>query len=297
METRETSKRSTVRDVEVVVDGVRAPAIEAGPREEREAVVFIHGNPGSSGEWRRLVQQSGSFARAVAFDLPGFGQADKPRDFDYSVAGYARFIDGALAQLGIERAHLVLHDFGGAFGFAWAVEHPDRLASIGLLNIGILPGYRWHYFAKIWRTPLLGEIFQVTTTRAVFRTSIKHGNPRGLPDAFLDEVWRNYDRRTRQVVLDLYRSVPASAIHELAAQMIEAFHDRDVPAMVLWGQHDPYLSWRYAERQREAFPSAQVHLLPDSGHWPHVDNPDTVAGLLLPFLQRQAVRTRSARVA
>jgi len=65
-----------VREVEtgeVAVDGVRSPLIQAGPADDSEAIVFLHGNPGSRLDWEDLVSQAGEFGRAVAFDMPGFG--------------------------------------------------------------------------------------------------------------------------------------------------------------------------------------------------------------------------------
>lgn len=291
------SSENRLRKYEATIGGIPTPVVEAGPADEGDAIVFVHGNPGSTAEWERLVQQSGAFARAVVFDMPGFGRAGKPGDFEYSMRGYAEHLDAVFAHLGIERAHLVMHDFGGGFGLRWALEHPDRVASVSLVNTGILPGYRWHMFGRLWRLRVVGEVLQATTTRAFFRFSLGHGVPRGLPDTFLEESWRNYDRATRRVVLQLYRATPPSAIHELARNAIEHFAECDIPAMVIWGEHDPYLSWRFAETQREAFPSAQVRVLEDSGHWPHVDNPETTAGLLLPFLNQQCVRGRSTSAA
>ena len=139
------------------VAGVRSPLIEAGPPDAEEAVVFVHGNPGSSLDWVDLAKRVGPFGRAVALDMPGFGRADKPADFEYTVEGYARHLDGALGRLGVRRAHLVLHDFGGPWGLQWAAEHPDQFASVVLINIGVMPEYRWHYLARIWRTPILAR--------------------------------------------------------------------------------------------------------------------------------------------
>jgi pimeloyl-ACP methyl ester carboxylesterase len=120
----------------------------------------------------------GSFARAIAPDLPGYGDADKPRDFDYTVAGYARHLAGVLDQLGVQRAHLVLHDFGGVWGLAWAAQHPDALATATLLGTGVFIDYRWHHWARIWRTPILGELFMATATRWGFGLLIGRENPR-----------------------------------------------------------------------------------------------------------------------
>lgn len=73
----------------VIVDGVRSPYLHAGPTDAAETVVFVHGNPGPAADWRRLVARTGTFARAIAPDLPGYGGADKPDRFDYAVDGYA----------------------------------------------------------------------------------------------------------------------------------------------------------------------------------------------------------------
>ncbi len=106
-----------------------------------EAVVFVHGNPGSSRDWQTLAAAVAEFGRAVALDMPGFGRADKPREFDYTVPGYARHLAGALTELGIRRAHLVLHDFGGPWGLSWEAGHPQEFASATLWRaVGALGG-------------------------------------------------------------------------------------------------------------------------------------------------------------
>jgi len=268
----------------IVVNGIRSPCLDTGD-ERAEAAVFVHGNPGSSQDWRDLISRVGEFGRAVAVDMPGFGRADKPAHFDYSVGGYARHLEGVLRQLQIERVHLVLHDFGGPWGLAWAVQHPARIASVTLFNIGILPGYRWHFLARIWRTPILGEFFQMTTTRAGFRALLKLGNPRGLPQAFVDRMYEDFDAGTKRAVLKLYRATGPAEVAAFSTQVIAALRPHDIPALVIWGELDIYLPSRYAEVQKEVFPRARIVRLPDSGHWPYADNPIEVAAHVVPFLR------------
>jgi len=106
------------------------------------------------------VGLAGVSPAAIAPDMPGFGKADKPRSgYSYTVAGYGEHLGAALEQLGIKRVHLVLHDFGGAVGLAWGAASPDQLASVVLIDTGVLRGYRWHYLARIWRTPIGGDLF------------------------------------------------------------------------------------------------------------------------------------------
>jgi pimeloyl-ACP methyl ester carboxylesterase len=275
----------------ILVGGLSSPVIEAGPRDTREAVVFVHGNPGSSTDWTALVDGTGELGRAVAFDLPGFGQADKPRGFDYQVSSYADFLQGALTELGIERVHLVVHDFGGPFGLLWGLQHPQAWASVALINVGIMPGYTWHTMAKRWRTPVLGELIQAWIPRSAWRRAMQKANPKGLPPEFVDKMYDDYDRATRRTVLKLYRATSDPGI--VASQLGAAMSELHKPALVVWGAKDPFIGVEYAERQREFFEVQDVAILPESGHWPFQDDPEGVAGVLLPFLRAQLDATAS----
>jgi pimeloyl-ACP methyl ester carboxylesterase len=268
----------------ITVDGVSSPVLEAGPQDAREAVVFVHGNPGSSSDWMALLDAI-DFGRAVAVDMPGFGKADKPRDFDYEVPAYAEFLQGALEQLGVNRAHLVVHDFGGPFGLTWGLAHPDAWASVVLINVGVLPGYSWHTMAKRWRTPVLGELTQAWIPRSGWRRVMQKSNPKGLPEEFVEKMYDDYDRGTRRTVLKLYRATPDPAImaDEIGARVAELHK----PALVVWGAKDPYIGVEYAERQREFFDVKDMVILKDSGHWPFQDDPHPVAQAVLPFLREQ----------
>ena len=152
------------------------------PPTPREALVFVHGNPGSADDWEALVAAAGAAGtRAVAFDLPDFGETLAPPGFEHSTEGYAAFVGEALAALGIERVHLVLHDFGGPIGLVWAMGNPDALAGVVLIDTGILPGYKWHTLARVWRTPVLGELFQAASRGRAFTRGLASKEPRGLP--------------------------------------------------------------------------------------------------------------------
>jgi pimeloyl-ACP methyl ester carboxylesterase len=268
----------------VTVARIRSPYLTAGPPDADEAVVFVHGNPGPAEDWRRLVARTGVFARAVAPDMPGFGAADKPDGFVYTVDGYARHLDGVLDELGVRRAHLVLHDFGGPWGLEWAADHPDRFASATLVGIGVLRGYRWHSMARIWRTSGLGELFLRTSTLPASRLLLQRGSPRGLSRDAVERLYRSLkDPGTQRAVLRLYRATDMAAVSEDLHRRLQGL---DRPVLAVWGQHDPYLPVAYAERQRETFPGAQVVVLGDSGHWPMLDDPVGLEQTVLPFLAR-----------
>lgn len=270
---------------EYTVSGVRSPYLARGPAAAREAVVFVHGNPGPKEDWVGLMERLDPGVRAFAPDMPGYGAADRPRDFEYTVDGYARHLDGLLAAAGIDRAHLVLHDFGGPWGLRWAADHLERVASLTLVNTGVLLGYRWHKFARIWQTPGLGELFMAMASRSMLKRMLNAENPVPFPEEFIDRIHRNSDRGNRRAVLKLYRA--SRNVADMSQALADLLRPRDLPALVVFGAGDPYIPARYAEVQRQIFPRAEVHVLDRCGHWPFIDDVDRVAALMVPFLERQ----------
>jgi len=273
-----------LRVEDVTIGEVPTVVREAGPEGEAEAVVFVHGNPGSGEDWEDLLAAVGEDRRAIAADMPGYGRAGRPRDFDYTVPGYAAFLDKLLEQRGVERAHLVLHDFGGPWGLTWAADHPERVSSLVLLNMGVLPGFRWHRFARLWRTPILGELSMAITSRASVAWLLNLRNPAPMPDRFVDRVYRDLDAGHKRAVLRLYRATELGPVTtELGARLA----DHRLPALVLWGDDDPYVPVSFAERQHDFF-DAEVHRLPNCGHWPMFDAADEVRERVVRFLRGRA---------
>src|SRR5262249_21117127 len=269
--------------LEVSVHGIRSPVLTAGPPDGAEAIVFVHGNPGPADDWRELLTRAGGLGPASAPDMPGYRRAAKPQGFKYSVGGYAGHPRALLDQLGITRAHIVAHDFGGPWALAWAARRPGAFASATLINTGVLTGYRWHRYARIWRTPGIGEVFQATTSRPAFPLLLGRENP----PLTRDQIDRIYDASrswaTKRAVLKLYRATPAAKLAGPAAEL----RPLDRPALVIWGTKDAYLPCEQAERQRRAFPSAQIEMLDGHGHWVMLEDPGRVASLVIPFLARQ----------
>jgi pimeloyl-ACP methyl ester carboxylesterase len=104
-----------------------------------------------------------------------------------------------------------------------------------------------------------------------------------LPRMVLNRWRREYDGGTRRAMFRFYRAAPASSTGRLAPDLRRL----DRPALVVWGARNRFVPVAQAERQRESFPSAEVVVLADSGHYAHLDDPDGVAELVIPFLRRQ----------
>lgn len=265
------------------IQGVRCAVHDTGPPGSAEAIVFVHGNPGPMDDWEPLVPDAARLGRVIAMDMPGYGRADHPRDFDFTVDGYARFLGTLLERLGVRRAHLVLHDFGGPWGIKWATDHPGSLASLTLVNTGVLMGYRWHKYARGWQTPILGEVLQLLANKPLLALSLRRDNPRPVPPRFVDQVMRYADWGHKRAVLALYRaSKDTDAAFGAIADRLKLL---DGPTCVIWGERDPYLPVEYAFKQKTYFPKARVRVLPGLGHWPFMDDAEAVREPLVSFLK------------
>jgi pimeloyl-ACP methyl ester carboxylesterase len=265
----------------LTVEGITTSALVGGAGRPGEAVVFVHGNPDCGSDWMPLMTRVAPMATVIAPDLPGFGAAGERPNRDYTVGSYARFLDGVIRQLGIDRVHLVAHDFGGPFAAAWAADHPANVASVTFINTGVLLEYRWHRMARLWRTPVLGELVMRRTNRAVARAMLARDNP-GLPAQWVDTIVSHLmPTKTRRAVLRLYRSTRSQDMDNLAARLRE--HDHD--ALVLFGAADAYIPVEQAHRQVRAFPRADIRVLPGLGHWCWLESTDEVAAPLIGFLR------------
>ena len=268
---------------QLVVNGVRSPVLIGGAGAPGEAVVFVHGNPGAGSDWEPLMEHVAEFATVVAPDMPGFGGANKRPDQDYTLAAYGTHLGGLIDQLGIGAVHLVAHDFGGPFALTWAAANPGKVASVTLINTGVLLDYEWHRLARVWRTPVVGELFMRTTTRRLARIVIRHDNPE-LPKKWANRIVEHLlPAGTKGAVLRLYRSTRQEEMDAL----VEPLRDRDPDTLVVFGATDVYIPVAQAERQRRAFPRAHVEILPGVGHWAWLEQPDQVAGFVVPFLRER----------
>jgi pimeloyl-ACP methyl ester carboxylesterase len=239
--------------------------------------LYLHGVPTNSDDWLPFLERTGGLAP----DLPGFGRSGKPGSLRYTIDEYADFLERYLDHVGVERVSLVVHDWG-AVGLAFAQRHPERVERLIVINaVTFLPGYRWHRTARLWRTPVIGELVMGSTTRPLLRLTSRESNatPGPMGDAWLDTVLDHFDQGTQRAILRLYRSSPPDVLAAAGSQLGRL----TMPALVVWGARDPYIPVRFGRAYAEALPNAELLELPDAGHWPWLDRPDTidrVAGFL-----------------
>jgi pimeloyl-ACP methyl ester carboxylesterase len=243
----------------------------AAPSNPRAApALYLHGVPTSSEDWLPFLARGGG----IAPDLPGFGRSGKPGYLRFTIDEYADFIERFLDRIEVERVRLLVHDWG-AVGLAFAQRHPHRVERLVVTNaVPFLPGYRWHRTARVWRTPLLGELAMGATTRFTLKQSTRESNatPGPMPDDWLDSVLAHFDQGTQRAILRLYRSSPPDVL----AAAGERLSRLAMPSLVIWGERDPYIPARFAHEYARALPHSELVELDDAGHWWWLDRPDAI---------------------
>lgn len=242
--------------------------------------LYVHGVPDNSDAWLEFLARSGGLAP----DLPGFGRSGKPGSLKYTIEEYADFLEAFLELVGVERVKLVMHDWG-AVGLAFAQRHPERVERLVAIDVvPFLPGYRWHRTARMWRTPLLGELSMGTINKRVLSLISRESNatPGPMPDVWQQSVLAHFDQGTQRAILRLYRSSPPDVLVQAGARLGEL----EMPALVVWGAKDPYLPARFGQAYAEALPNAELLELADAGHWVWFDRPDVIERVVQ-FLARE----------
>lgn len=257
---------------------------------EGPVVLFSHGTPTWSFEWRHFLKALGGRYRCIAPDHLGFGLSPRPADSDYRPEAHARRFSRLVDALGLERFHLVVHDFGGPISLDAALSRPERVASLTCFNtfawaFGDGPGTR--RMAWLAGTPLFRWAYGALNLSFVISRSA-WGDRRTMTSA----TWAPYlpvfpDAASRRLVLwALARSMRGSAAY------CESLWERrarlaSTPMHVVWGLADTAFPPSALARLKQGFPHAAVHELPTAGHWPHEEQPAVCVESVARFLDAQ----------
>ena len=244
-----------------------------GPRPEHPVICF-HGNPSSADDWRPFMECLEGKRHVIAPDLLGWGEADRPDSFHWTMDSLAAWIGDLIDTLGVRRFDLAMHDWGSVALLA-ALRRPESVDRLVIINtVPMTPDYQWHWIARLWRRRGVGEALNATTTRFSTRQLLRQGVANKSARLELaDRISEHFDRGTKRAVLELYRD----ADPEKFAPIREGLKALTGPALVLWGDADPYLAPRFGDAIAGALGGeATVEHVAGAGHWPWLDRPQVV---------------------
>jgi haloalkane dehalogenase len=242
-------------------------------------LLMFHGNPDSGMMWAEVAERLASNFQCIAPDLPGFGHSEVPANYEPSLDGMEGFVEELHHVMGIDRpVDVIAHDFGGPFAFAWAVKHTDAVRRLVAINTLFFSDYRWHFWGRVWRTPFLGELSMALMNRLIFAQELNRGSGKWIKREHIKKTWALMTPRMKKEVLRLYRATNPEVFVGWEDQLLALIARK--PTLVIWGDKDPYIPSRYAER----FKAQEVVHLPKVGHWPPVEDPAECAERILRFL-------------
>ena len=274
------------------LDGLDYHYIDEG---QGEPVVMVHGNPTWSFYFRHLLKDLTSDFRCVAPDHIGCGLSAKPHDGEYTftldrrVADFGRLMD----HLQLNDIHLVVHDWGGMIGLAWALNHLDRVASLTITNTAgfFPPGDKGIPMRlRLIRNLAPFAVPAVLGLNAFARGAVWMAPRRPLNPSARRGLLAPYDSpRHRLATLRFVQDIPLfpgdagyETVKRVSARLARLAQR---PLLLLWGQHDFVFDMDYYNEWRRRFPKAPARLFPDAGHYLFEDQPRRTTAMIRSFLE------------
>ena len=263
-------------------DGLRIHYVDEGAGEP---LLLLHGEPSWAFLYRKLIPPLASVARVVAPDYFGFGRSDKPtRMEDYSYDFHYGSIERLADELDLREATVVVQDWGGPIGLRLAVERPDRVGRLVILNTGIgagrAPSEEWLRFREFMRrvgTDLIpGQLVRISCVNE-------------LPDDVVEAYNAPFPTpESKAGVLAFPELVPAEPGHPSAAKMLEVragLKGWEKPALVLFSDSDPIFPPAAAERMAARIPGAgPAEIVAGAGHFLQEEKGEEIAERIVRFL-------------
>jgi pimeloyl-ACP methyl ester carboxylesterase len=253
--------------------------------------VLLHGFPDSLHLYDRLVPELAR-RRVVTFDFLGWGRSDKPVGYAYSASNQTGDLDAVIEELQLASVVLVAHDASGPPAIDWALEHPERVSGLVLLNTYYcrMPG-RLRSPEAIWlfSTPIVRGVARPVSmwfSGLVFRRLYRWQVGRFFRDArvaaqFIPRLYEQFtvSPTAHEAFFGLNRDLPSTLTSRRAA--IPRLRRFTRPVRIAFGAADPYLNQRVARRLHELLPTSELFLLPGARHYVQMDEPQQVARLIL----------------
>jgi haloalkane dehalogenase len=245
-------------------------------------VLCIHGMIGTSFLYRKvLAELAARGLRGVAFDLPGFGLAERPAEYDYSWTGLGNFCVEAVSALGLDRFHLVVHDIGGPVGFELARAVPERVRSITMLNTTVdVTDFKSPWTMEPFRHPGIGEAWMSTLNAPTFRFLMRLQGIKDTTSVSAAELntylalIKGQDKG--RAFLQVMRSSERTAAKQASYRSVVG--GVPYPVQAVWGADDPTMTLAvYGQKAQAAAGLASVITLAGK-HFPQEDQAPAIAG-------------------
>ncbi len=275
----------------VDVKGWRMHYIEEG---SGDPILFLHGNPTSSYLWRNIIPYLTPHGRCIAPDLIGMGRSDKP-DLAYRFADHSRYIEGFIEALSLEQITFVIHDWGSALGFHYAMRHEDNVKALAFMEAIIRPA-SWATFPKdfktgfkLMRTPVLGWLMI-----SVGNAFVKQILPKAIVRSLTAEEEARYAEpfptvRSRKPVRVWPCEVPIDGhpadVTDIVTGFCAKLQQSDLPKLLFYATPGGIIDAEGVKWCREHLPNLTTVDIGDGLHYLQEDNPHLIGEELANWIQ------------
>ena len=265
------------------IDGVKMHYVDRG---EGHPVLMLHGNPTWSFFYRNLIDVLSTTNRVIAPDHIGMGLSEKPKEADYCLAFHINNIRQLVEHLKLKDFTLIVHDWGGAIGFGYAVDFPQNVKRIVILNSSAF------FDAKIPRRILmcrgiLGK-FLVLRLNAFAKAATVMATVKKLPEEVKEEYLRPYDTYEHRIGISTFlQDIPLRTEHRtspLLDSIESGLHRIPADILILWGERDFCFTRHFYDRWGSIFPCAKAKIYENAGHYILEDVPGEVLKEIQEFI-------------
>jgi pimeloyl-ACP methyl ester carboxylesterase len=266
--------------------GIGTNYFETGAPDAR-TIILLHGMSSSADTFRRMMVNLGGRYRLIAPDIPGFGRSEETQP--YTIPHLIEWLAAFLVRVDVGPVHILGHSFGGALGVSQALTYPRDVESLILLAPSVLHSRRYpDWISTLAKFSLVETILDLgmSASRLVLQRQMRASfyAPERLDDALWQRRAVEYEQARASAAV-----LRALALHDVRPRLGELRQE----TCIIWGKNDPVLNPKDALRLADLTPQSHttLHLLPQCGHAPHIEQPDAVLSIVDSFLQEREMST------
>jgi haloalkane dehalogenase len=251
-----------------------------------QVILFVHGTPSWSFDYRNIIKNLQSNFRCIAIDHIGFGLSDKPEDYQYSTLTHSSILEQFILEKDLRNIILVTHDFGGPIGLNAAIHHPERIQKIVTFNSWLWSSEQEEEFIKLKKvleSPILPFLYRNLNFSPKFLLPKSFGD-KPLSKTLLKQYTKPFaNRKQRNGALGFAKSLLADQ------QWFEELWNNKTPIankpmLFLWGMKDPIITPKHLQKFQTGFTNSQTVELESCGHFPQEEEPERVIAEIRKFL-------------
>ncbi|WP_290906384.1 alpha/beta hydrolase [Aquabacterium sp.] len=264
--------------------GMQVHLRDEGPRSDPQPIVLLHGTSASLHTWDGWAEALKGQRRVIRMDLPGFGLTGPMPDGNYQLTHYVDFLVALLDQLGVKQAVVAGNSFGGGLAWKLAVDHPERVSKLVLVDAA---GYPYDPTSvpigfKVAQIPWLRPVMENVLPRSMIESSVRnvYGDPSRITPVLIDRYFELTLRAgNRHALGERFRQSPGG---QYAAQIPSVKQ----PTLILWGGQDRLIPPDNADHFQHDIAGSRLVVFDGLGHVPHEEDPAATVAAVQSFLAR-----------